>query len=130
MSQDEDQTIYEMVGGEATFKQLVDVFYAKVEADEALRAIFPDDLEPGKRWQQLFLIQFFGGPPDYAAQRGHPRLRMRHGPYPINEAMKTAWLGHMLAAIDEVGIAEPMREMMRSYFERAADHMINRYDEL
>ena len=50
-------TVYEMVGGEETFRQLVDIFYAKVEADETLRAIFPEDLEPGKKWQFLFLMQ-------------------------------------------------------------------------
>ena len=59
-------TIYELVGGDKTFQKLVDVFYAKVEADDALRAIFPDDLEPGKRWQFLFLTQYFGGPQRYA----------------------------------------------------------------
>ncbi|GAB4510451.1 MAG: globin [Anaerolineae bacterium] len=121
----EEQTVFEMVGGEPTFKQLVEVFYAKVEADDVLRAIFPEDLEPGKRWQQLFLMQFFGGPTMYAEERGHPRLRMRHMPFPIDAGARDRWLGHMLAAIDEVGIQEPAREMMRSYFERAADHMIN-----
>ncbi|MEO0595840.1 MAG: globin, partial [Chloroflexota bacterium] len=41
MSQNEI-TVYERVGGEDTFRQLVDIFYAKVEADEILRSIFPD----------------------------------------------------------------------------------------
>lgn len=124
MSSDE-QTIYEMIGGAATFQQLVDEFYTRVEADSALRAIFPDDLEPGKKWQYLFLAQYFGGPMDYGMQRGHPRLRMRHAPFPINQNLRDRWLSHMLAAIDEVGIEEPARSAMRDYFTRGSTFMIN-----
>jgi hemoglobin len=121
-------TVYDLIGGEATFERLVTVFYAKVEADEVLRAIFPEDLEPGKRYQQLFLMQYWGGPTAYIEERGHPRLRMRHYPFPITEDLRNRWVEHMLAAIDEVGIQEPARSMMREYFDRAASVMINRYD--
>jgi hemoglobin len=50
---------------------------------------------------------------------------MRHFPFPIDQAARDRWLGHMLAAIEEAGIAEPARGMMRAYFERASLHMIN-----
>ena len=117
--------VYDSVGGEPTFQRLVDAFYARVEADALLRPLFPADLAEGKRAQRLFLIQFFGGPPAYALERGHPRLRMRHAPFRINRAARDRWLGHMLAAIDEVGIDEPARTVMRDYFERASLQMIN-----
>lgn len=123
----EERSVYDKVGGAATFARLVDVFYARVEADETLRPIFPDDLEPGKRYQYLFLVQLFGGPSDYGEERGHPRLRMRHAPFTINAEAGEAWLNHMLAAIDEVGIAEPARSEMRRYFERAAPNMVNMF---
>ncbi len=122
-------SVFEFVGGEATFEQLVYEFYRRVEADEYLRPMFPDDLEPGKRWQQLFLTQYFGGPAAYGQERGQPRLRMRHAPFPIDTAAREAWLGHMLAAIDEVGISEPARSIMREYFERASAFMINTPDD-
>lgn len=118
-------TIYAVVGGDATFQKLVDIFYAKVEADEGLRGIFPEDLEPGKRWQFLFLTQFFGGPARYAEERGHPRLRMRHGPFPIDLRARNQWLQYMLEAIDEVDIEEPARSVMRDYFERGSAMMVN-----
>ncbi len=121
------QTIYEMVGGHETFRRLVDTFYARVEQDPLLRPMFPADLEPGKQHQLLFLIQYFGGPTQYGELRGHPRLRMRHAPFPIGQAERDAWLGHMLAAIDVVGIAEPARGVMRAYFENAATAMINQF---
>ena len=120
-----EQSVYKFVGGDTLFQALVDSFYARVESDALLRPLFPDDLEQGKRWQFLFLTQFFGGPPRYAEERGHPRLRMRHGPFPIDQNARDRWLGHMLAAIDEVGIAEPARSLMRDYFERGSQFMIN-----
>lgn len=120
-----NRSIYDSVGGEPTFRRLVDVFYARVEQDPLLRPMFPADLEPGKRHQLLFLIQYFGGPGDYNNLRGHPRLRMRHTPFPIGPAARDAWLSHMLAAIDSIGIPEPARSTMRSYFENAASAMMN-----
>jgi hemoglobin len=119
------QSVYEMVGGDPTFQKLVDIFYARVEQDAVLRPIFPNDLEPGKRWQFLFLTQFFGGPARYQQERGHPRLRMRHNPFPIDQRARDHWLQHMLAAIDEAGIIDPARAEMREYFERGSAFMIN-----
>jgi hemoglobin len=120
-----EPTIYDRVGGEPTFRRLVDRFYALVEQDPLLRPLFPADLEPGKRHQYLFLMQYFGGPTAYAEQRGHPRLRMRHAPFAIGPAERDAWLGHMLAALDELPIAEPERAAMRDYFANAATAMMN-----
>lgn len=131
MSQPQDQqsqTIFAMVGGAATFERLVSLFYDRIAADPLLRPMFPDDLEPGKEHQTLFLIQYFGGPTTYSAERGHPRLRMRHAPYPIGTAERDAWVAHMYAAMDEVGIPEPARSVMREYFARAGTAMINRYE--
>lgn len=124
--QGDQRTIYELVGGEATFRRLVDAFYARVEADPVLRPMFPPDMEDGKRAQFLFLSQFFGGPTTYAEERGHPRLRMRHNPFVIDGQARDHWLSHMLAALDDAGIEEPMRSTMTDYFERASLHMINK----
>lgn len=117
--------IYELAGGDAPFRRLVDGFYARVERDPLLRPLFPADLEPGKEGQFLFITQYFGGPARYNQQRGHPRLRMRHAPFVIGQAERDAWAGHMLAAIDEAGFVEPARTALREYFERAATFLIN-----
>ncbi len=122
---DSEISVYDMVGGDPIFRRLVDLFYDKVQADPVLRPMFPDDLEPGKQWQFLFLTQFFGGPTRYAQERGHPRLRMRHMPFPINQTARDHWLNHMLESIDEVGIDEPARSAMRDYFERGSTFMVN-----
>jgi hemoglobin len=118
-------TIYELVGGDSTFRKLVDAFYKRVENDPTIRGMFPEDLEEGKEYQFLFLTQYFGGPSRYIESRGHPRLRMRHAPFSIDQRAAEAWLSHMLEAVDEAGIEEPARSTMRDYFERAAPFMIN-----
>ncbi|MGB7339382.1 MAG: globin [Phototrophicaceae bacterium] len=119
-------SVYDQIGGEETFRTLVDTFYNKVEADPELRTIFPDDLEPGKKWQFLFLMQYWGGPQRYGAERGHPRLRMRHAPYGISPKLSNLWAQYMLEAIDEIGIQEPARTTMREYFQNGASFLVNR----
>lgn len=121
----EQLTVFEQAGGAPAFRRLVEAFYARVERDPLLRPLFPADLEPGKEHQYLFLVQYFGGPAAYAERRGHPRLRLRHAPFPIGPAERDAWLAHMLAALDEVAIPEPARSAMRAYFELAAPAMMN-----
>lgn len=126
---DEEKTLFEQIGGAPTLRRLVDRFYDRIAQDPELRAMFPDDLEPGKEWQYLFLTHVFGGPGDYFAVRGHPRLRMRHAPFAIGRKARDSWLGHMLTAMDEIGIEESAAEAMRAYFERGSEFLINVYDD-
>ncbi|GAC1400314.1 MAG: globin [Chloroflexota bacterium] len=121
-------SVYHLAGGDEAFRHLVHEFYGRVYADPLLRPMFPDDRAAAEERLSLFLIQYFGGPATYSEQRGHPRLRMRHLPFAIGPAERDAWLAHMLAAIEAVGIPEPAREQMRAYFEGAATFMINQQD--
>jgi hemoglobin len=123
------KTLYEQIGGDETFRRLVDAFYARIADDPVLRPMFPDNLEESKEHQFLFLTQYWGGPSRYEVQRGHPRLRMRHYSFVIGQQERDAWVNAMIAAIDEVGIPEPTRSQMIEYFERAATFLINRQSE-
>jgi hemoglobin len=118
-------TVFEVVGGQPFFDTLVERFYGRVVADPMLRALYPDDLAPGMRALALFLGQYWGGPPDYSAEKGHPRLRMRHAPFAIGGPERDAWLKAMLEALEEVDAPETARRMMREYFEMASTAMIN-----
>lgn len=119
-------TVYEAVGGEKTFFDLVDTFYAGVSEDPLLRPMYPEDLAPSKRHLALFLIQYFGGPRTYIEERGHPRLRARHLPFPIDQVARDAWIRHMRAAVDTLPFAPAAREELMRYFEGAATFLINR----
>ncbi len=122
------QSVFDLIGGEKPIAAMVDAFYASVAEDSVLRPMYPADLAAPKRRLYLFLVQFFGGPQTYSQERGHPRLRMRHFPFPIDRLARDNWLRHMLKAIDDAGISEPARSRMREYFERASAFLINRSD--
>jgi hemoglobin len=120
-------SLYERVGGAAFFESLVDRFYDGVAGDPVLRPLYPDgDLSDERRWLALFLVQYWGGPGDYSAARGHPRLRMRHAPFSIGVAERDAWLTHMLGAVASSGAAPDEAVELATYFRSAADFMINR----
>jgi hemoglobin len=73
----------------------------------------------------LFLGQYWGGPPAYSAEKGHPRLRMRHAPFAIASRERDAWLAAMLAALDDSDAPSAAATMMREYFTTASTAMIN-----
>lgn len=119
-------SMFEAIGGEPTFRRLVDAFYAGVAADPILRTLYPeDDLGPAADRLRMFLIQYWGGPTTYSQQRGHPRLRMRHAPFAIGSAQRDAWLRHMRAALDSLGLDPAHDEELWRYLLTAADSMRN-----
>jgi hemoglobin len=120
------RSVFELAGGEATFRLLVQRFYAGVAADPVLRAVYPEeDLSGATERLTLFLIQYWGGPTTYSDQRGHPRLRMRHQPFAIGQPERDAWLRHMTAAVESIDLAPAVRKALLDYFETASTAMIN-----
>lgn len=126
---DDEQTVYERVGGQSFFDRLVDHFYEGVEADERLRPMYPADLEGAKQRLALFLAQYWGGPATYSERRGHPRLRMRHMRFPIGVAERDAWMQHMTAALDAVDPPDDLRPGFEHHFTSAADFLVNQTGE-
>jgi hemoglobin len=124
----EPRPLYDRIGGHETFVKLVDEFYRGVAADAELRALYPeDDLGPAAERLRLFLEQYWGGPHTYSETRGHPRLRIRHAPFPVTPDMRDRWLTHMNAALDSLDLPEPELGEFREYVTRAAAFMINRF---
>ena len=122
----EQDTLYEQVGGLPFFTELVERFYKLVEVDSVLRPLYPGDLGPGKVHLARFLAQYWGGPPQYSLERGHPRLRRRHMPFPIGQAERDAWVHHMTSAVRSTDISRENAELMTDYFENTATLMMNR----
>ncbi|MFI2640207.1 globin [Streptomyces sp. NPDC018610] len=124
-----EQTFYEQVGGEETFRRLVHRFYEGVAGDPELRAMYPEeDLGPAEERLRLFLMQYWGGPSTYGERRGHPRLRMRHVPFKVDRAAHDAWLRHMRAAVDDLALPEEQERTLWNYLTYAAASMINTPD--
>jgi hemoglobin len=123
----EPVTLYEAVGGEETFRRLVARFYQGVAGDPVLRAVSPEeDLSAAEERLRLFLIQYWGGPPTYSERRGHPALRMRHARFAIGPAERDAWLRHMTAAIDSLGLPDELATPLHEYVTMAAAALTNR----
>ena len=123
-------SFYDRVGGAPTFKALVDRFYEGVANDPPLRAMYPEeDLGPANDRLRMFLEQYWGGPKTYGATRGHPRLRMRHAPFIVTPTQRDRWLHHMLAAVDTLALPEAEDAELREYLVRAAQFMVNTFDD-
>ncbi len=121
-----ESKLYSMIGEEG-FARLVAAFYRRVQKDELLKPMYPEgDFENAEARLRGFLIQRFGGPADYSAQRGHPRLRMRHAPFAINVAARNRWIELMEAALEETQLPQPAVDVLRPFFQNTATFMINR----
>jgi hemoglobin len=122
-------TFYEAIGGHETFVRLVDRFYAGVAEDPVLRALYPgEDLAPATRRLRMFLEQYWGGPTTYSQERGHPRLRMRHAPFPVNPEARDRWLRHMRDAVDSLALDPELDAVLWDYLYRAAFSMVNTFE--
>lgn len=119
-------TPYEAFGGEAFFTDLVADFYREVAEDPLLRPMYPEaDLGPAERRLRLFLMQYWGGPGTYSEERGHPRLRMRHAPFPVDDEARDRWLVHMRSALDARGLSPELDQQLWQYLRSAAHAMVN-----
>ena len=117
--------------GEAAVADVVRRFYAKVRHDDVIGPLYPpDDWEQAERRLRLFLVQRFGGPTTYDAERGHPRLRMRHAPFAITPDGARRWLELMAAALEEsvaAGACPPeLPPRVWDFFVGTATFLVNR----
>jgi hemoglobin len=118
--------IYQLLGPEC-LTAIVAGFYRRVPQDPILGPMYPKhDLAGAEARLRGFLTYRFGGPPDYIKERGHPRLRMRHAPFVVDQAARDRWMQLMLAAIDEQPAAAPYRAYLEQFLGDIATFLINR----
>lgn len=121
-----NENLYELIGEEG-FERLVRGFYRQVPSDDVLGPMYPpDDLAGAEQRLRDFLIMRFGGPPRYLQQRGHPRLRMRHMPFAIDQRARDRWMELMERAIEEAELPAEATETLRAFLSDTATFMINR----
>jgi hemoglobin len=121
-----DQNLFASVGEEG-FARLVAGFYARVKRDPLLSPLYPPlDWAGAEQRLRDFLVGRFGGPPRYVESRGHPRLRMRHAPFPIDQRARDRWFLLMSASLDEAGLGAQETAFLRQFFDEVATFLINR----
>ncbi|MGH9021394.1 MAG: globin [Acidimicrobiales bacterium] len=121
-----EQILYDEVPDDF-FSRLVDAFYHRVEVDDVLRPMYPDDLHESRRHLTLFLEQYWGGPHAYSDERGHPRLRQRHAPFPITGEARDAWLAAMTSAVESLAdeLTDDQHAELLDYFDMASRSLRN-----
>ncbi len=113
--------------GEDGFKRLISAFYRQIPGDAILGPMYPQaDLKGAEERLRDFLVGRFGGPMRYVEQRGHPRLRMRHARFPVDQAGRDRWMQLMRTALDAAAFDAPVRHLLEQYFEQTATSMMNR----
>lgn len=121
---------YEAIGGDETFSRMVHGFYEQVKQDDLIGPLYPDqDWEGAEERLKWFLAQYWGGPQTFSANRGHPRLRMRHVNYSIGIPEAERWLAMMRNSLDQIEeetIPPAYRAALWEHMERVAAMLINR----
>ena len=121
------ETPYEEIGGDATVRDLSEAFYDIIERESpVLRGMLPEDTSGSRKKLYQFLSGWTGGPPLYWEEHGHPRLRMRHAPFPIDDAAAEEWARVMRNAIDSIEMPERAAGFLKQQLSTAALTLVNR----
>jgi hemoglobin len=122
----DDSEVYQLAGEEG-FHRLVAAFYRQVPTDDILGPMYAGrDLREAEARLRDFLIFRFGGPQRYIEQRGHPRLRLRHVPFHVDQVARDRWVQLMNRALDEAALPAAAAEKLREFFASTATFLINR----
>jgi hemoglobin len=122
----EELDVYSLVG-ESGLTRLVAAFYRRVPQDDILGPMYPaHDLAGSEQRLRDFLVYRLGGPPRYIEQRGHPRLRVRHAPFHINQAARERWMQLMTAALEEAAFPPEADQFLRTFLGEISTFLVNR----
>lgn len=121
----EEQDLYQVIG-EAGFQNLVAAFYRQVAGDDILGPMYPKhDLAGAENRLRDFLLFRFGGPMNYLETRGHPRLKMRHAPFHVDERARDRWVALMDRAMVEAQLPEGAVATLKAFFHSTATFLRN-----
>ena len=116
--------------GTAGITAMVAGFYRRVPGDDVLGPLYPKhDMHGAEERLRDFLIYRFGGSPKYVKERGHPRLRMRHAPFTVDQRARDRWMELMGQSIDEqvaAGMAPEVAAYLREFLGGIATFLMNR----
>lgn len=126
MNDGDIENLYSRIGADQLGSIVAD-FYRQIPDHPILGPMYPlDDLEGAEERLRSFLAFRLGGPDVYIQRRGHPRLRMRHAPFVIDEAARNAWVECMDRAIESHELAPDTSSQLRAFLAHVATFLINR----
>lgn len=126
MAQPTKISLYQLIGGELGVKNLVKVFYDRVETDPAGRPLLAmhnmgHGLAHARQAQFEFLSGFLGGPQLYYEHYRHSNVRTAHAHLTIGFVERDAWLACMQKALHEIPINGEVRVLLMAHFSRVAE---------
>jgi hemoglobin len=119
----QQQSPYDLLGGEPGVRALVDRFYDIMDADPAaagIRAMHGADLAPMRQKLFEFMSGWLGGPRLYSSC-----IMSGHRPFAIGANERDQWLTCMRRAMDDTASAQ-VREMLDQPLAAIADAFRNR----
>lgn len=126
-------TFYELLGGETSgtenIRHLVETFYDIMDSDPkvvTLRAMHQPDLTSAREKLFMFLTGWTGGPQLYIERYGHPMLRARHMPFPVDESARDQWMYCMIKAMHQLNFEDDLMKKLANQLYGVADFMRNR----
>lgn len=123
--------LYDLLGGEASLRRLVETFYDIVENEPAGQRLhrlhkLGHGVAHSREEQLNFLSGFLGGPSLYAQKYGHTNVREMHAHVEIDSAAKDDWLACMIIALDRCDIAPDVQRKLMNHFASVATTLVNR----
>ena len=122
-------TPYEVIGGEAAIRTLVEKFYYFMDTlpeAKGIRDMHQADLTSAESKLIKYMTGWLGGPNLYIEEYGHPMLRARHLPFSIGESERDQWMLCMNKSIEEVPMEPRLKTNLQTALQDLATHMINK----
>jgi hemoglobin len=124
-----EQTPYNLIGGEAMVRRIVDRFYDIMDTEPeaaSIRAMHAADLAPMRERLFEFLSGWLGGPPLYLQRPDRKCIVSAHRPFAIGAAERDQWMLCMRRALEDCGVPEEVRTLIDGPLLRMAEAFRNR----
>lgn len=125
------RSVYEAAGGDKGLRRLAEAWHDRVMADEIVSHAFSHGFHPqhGARLA-AYWAEALGGPTTYTADHGDESHVVRlHSGNGVHEEMDRRAIACFAQALDDVGLEDPLRQVLHDYFAWATTTTMSRYHE-
>ena len=115
---------YDLIGGEAAVRRIVNRFYDIMDSAPeaaAIRKMHAKDLSPMRERLFEFLSGWLGGPPLYFQRPGHNCIMSAHRPYAIGAKERDEWMFCIRKAMEDCGVSGELRTLLDQPFLRMCE---------
>ena len=121
--------MYEAAGGDEGLLRLAHAWHERVMADEVVSHAFSHGFHPDHTARlAAYWAEALGGPTRYTDENGDETSVVRlHSGNGVHEEMDRRAVACFDQALDDMGLAGPVREALHDYFAWATTHSMARY---